>query len=251
MIEGHAQPFTLAVATALRRAVRSPTSASGAAVITDDAHRIPAAVQIVDDACREPRAIEALTAERHRAAFFFRHTWLSWGASFVEMRTMCPLAEQKHALRLADADRLRLVEPLDPLDAAALQSAPALPAFVGDAVTRDRVVAMVGTMLRPLVTASQLLPLNRRPTQAELCALASAVLAPMIASCTRWLANLRFPAERDHAAADLMHFLSGRSYRHSDAVHNPALACGASRHNGLLELKSPYVRPVSQLGLQQ
>lgn len=111
-------------------------------------------------------------------------------------------------LSAGETHRLRIIEPMDPLDTAALQSHPASPAYIRYASARELVKFMAGNILRRLVLRARELPRGSRPTKAQLQNLQHPIRHFMTQESYHWLKALS-PADNDTAARQVKALLRG------------------------------------------
>ena len=194
--------FTPEVMRQLCKAVGTP-GLPGLAIIMDEVQHITEEVK----ASRvEQPAQEVQRAGRYLAVNW--HDWTNANARFQRVSAASAHAERDSQLPDGEDHRLRIIEPLDPDDRAALQEDPASPAYVHDGAAREFVVRIAGSVLRKLVQCAELLPRDRRPTKVELQTLWQTMWGRMFANCNAWLASLPV-GERGTAASQVMSLLSG------------------------------------------
>lgn len=199
------EPFTTKVMDDLRDAMgkRTPGPA-GLAVIMDEVQHITAEVK-----ASQSSTAPATVAEAGR---YMATNWYDWtNANSVFQRLSAASAHADRDTNPPDgyADCIRIVEPLDPDDRAALQAAPNSPAYIYDASAREYVVRLAGNVLRKLVRCSKLLPRDRSPQKAELESLWQKMWHDMFVNCSAWLSTVP-EAERSLMAREVMALVGGQ-----------------------------------------
>ena len=202
-LQGAQHPFSLDVMEQLRVAVGKP-GLRGIAIIMDEVQHITAEVRTSGFSTAPSSVIES---GRYFATDW--HAWTNANAVFQRMSAASAHAERDTNLPAGESHRLRIVEPMQPEDCAALQAAPNSPAYVHDPATREYVVRITGNVLRNLVTAAALLPPRRKPTKAQLMHLWQTMWESMRTNCDGWLKSLS-ETERSATSKEIMALLSGK-----------------------------------------
>jgi hypothetical protein len=183
-LRGDGSPFTANVMRALQLAVAAPDGPR-VGVVMDEVQHITKAVAAVK--------VPNPTLGTQWASRYFATSWHDWtNSNFVFPRMSIASAHGERDFKLPDGDghRLRIIEPLDPEDTAALQAAPSSPAYVYDPATRGRIVYMAGNILRKLVQAASMLPRDGAPVESHLQGVWLALRVSMVKDCSDWLASL-------------------------------------------------------------
>jgi hypothetical protein len=192
-------PFSSGVMTALQKCARG----MNIAVITDEVQWITKEVE----ALRVPNP----TPEMQTSGNYFATAWHDWAnhnKHFHRMAAASAHAKRDQDLPDGDDNRLRIVEPLNELDRAALQAHPRSPAFIEVAEARSAVDFCAGGVLRKLVQCARRLPRNRKPTKEELRNMQDYMLYAMLEDCRAWLASVP-PEHRKNAALTAMDLITG------------------------------------------
>ena len=201
-LRGEGSPFTADVMEALQLAVAAPDGPR-VGVIMDEVQHVTQAVAAIDVPNPAP---ETQWASRYFATSW--HDWTNSNAVFTRLSIASAHGQRDMKLPDGESHRLRIIEPLDPEDTAALQEHQSSPAFVCSPPARGEVVFMAGNVLRKLVQGARQLPRDRAPSKAQLQAVSHDLWASMVDDCSKWLKSLA-PSHADACAHQVMTLLRG------------------------------------------
>jgi hypothetical protein len=228
---GKPAPQPAATMEALRTAVGTP-ALPAAAVIMDEVQHITKAVKASEEPAAPASAVEA--------GGYFATNWYDWAndnAVFQRMSVASAHALRDTKLCDGEAHRLRIIEPLDPADREALQTAPESPAYLKDFAARERAVFIGGNVLRKFIAAAGLLPRHRKPTAADFSMQWAEMFSNMVADCRAWLNSVP-ESERAEAARSAMGVIKGEFlWSRTSGLYDAGIVYRTT--------DSPVVRPVS------